>query len=139
LLIGSYFLNFTIVNPLINAGLQQIVVWNHVATGQYHLGPWSMFFHYLRGLLQRYDHRKTNMSLYRRFVVVCWVQKSTHICGLLGFQKYTFHTDVVLVFACLKQNLLSMPIGNKAGYDIFFVVLYWTNRMSPTKILQLKI
>jgi hypothetical protein len=48
-------------------------------------------------------------------------------------------TDVVLVFACLKQNLLSMPIGNKAGYDIFFVVLYWTNRMSPTKILQFTI
>jgi hypothetical protein len=30
---------FTIVNPLINVGLQQIVVWNHVATGQYPIGP----------------------------------------------------------------------------------------------------
>jgi hypothetical protein len=32
------FLYFTIVNSLINAGLQQIVFWVHVATGQYHLG-----------------------------------------------------------------------------------------------------
>jgi hypothetical protein len=35
----QFFFYFTIVNPLINAGLQQIVVWIHVATGQYHLGP----------------------------------------------------------------------------------------------------
>jgi hypothetical protein len=33
LLIGSFFY-FTIVNPLINAGLQQIEVWIRVATGQ---------------------------------------------------------------------------------------------------------
>jgi hypothetical protein len=33
------FFYFTVVNSLINAGLQHIVVWVHVATGQYHLGP----------------------------------------------------------------------------------------------------
>jgi len=37
--VDRHFFHFTIVNSLINAGLQQIVVWVHVATGQYHLGP----------------------------------------------------------------------------------------------------